>query len=99
MKTQQTRRQTVISENVLEIEYGMKMTEWEEFSLNFVNDNNRFERTLSFKKDHLILVFYVGVEELVSLKVFDITKNLTRSTTYFPLLGLRDIPAIVKLIS
>lgn len=99
METQQTRRQTVISENALEIEYGMKMLEWEEFSLNFVSDNNRFERTLSFKKDHLILVFYVGVEELVSLKVFDITKGLTKTTTFFPTLGIKDVPSIVKLIS
>ena len=95
----QKTRATRISTNLHEIDCGLKISGYESFDLNFVSDNLRHERISCYKKDTSILVFYVGYEEVVSMKVFDITKGLTKHTTYFPQLGIRDIPAIIKLIN
>lgn len=95
----QKTRATHLKNNLHEIDCGMKISGYEDFNLNFVSDNPRHERISSYKKDTSILVFYVGYEEVVSMKVFDLTKGLTKHTTFFPQLGINDIPAIIKLIN
>jgi hypothetical protein len=95
----QKTRATRIKNNLHEIDCGLKISGYENFDLNFVSDNPRHERIACYKKENNILVFYVGYEEVVSMKVFDITKGLTKTTTFFPQLGINDIPAIIKLIN
>ena len=90
-------RKTLISENVLEVDAGLKIHGFEEFDLGFANDNPRVERIVSYKKDNNILTFYIGVEEFVSLKVLDVSKGF-KCTSMFPSISIRDIPAIIKLI-
>ena len=96
---QQNTRATRIKNNLHEIDCGLKINGYEDFNLNFVNDNPRHERISSYKKHNNILVFYVGCEDIVSMKVFDITKGLTETTTFFPSLGISDIPSVIKLIN
>ncbi len=95
----QKTRATRIKTNLHEIDCGMKISGYEDFNLNFVSDNPRHERIACYKKDINILVFYVSYEEVVSMKVFDLTKGLTKHTTFFPQLGINDIPSILKLIN
>tara|TARA_B100001059_G_scaffold36147_1_gene29259 strand:- start:3428 stop:3748 length:321 start_codon:yes stop_codon:yes gene_type:complete len=96
---QQITRATRIKNNLHEIDCGLKINGYEDFDLNFVTDNPRHERISSYKKDNNILVFYVGCEDIVSMKVFDITKGLTKTTTFFPSIGISDIPSVIKLIN
>ncbi len=91
-------RATQLAENCNEIDAGLKILGYEEFPIPFENDNPRYERIISFRNENIVLVFYVGYEEVVAMKVFDITKGLTKTTTVFPQLGIRDIPAILKLL-
>lgn len=97
--TPQKTRATRIKNNLHEIDCGLKVSGYEDFELNFVSDNPRHERIACYKKENNILVFYVGYEQVVSMKVFDITKGLTKTTTFFPSLGISDIPSIIKLIN
>ncbi len=94
----QKTRATKISENVLEIDYGVKLHGWEEFQLNFVSEYPRTERISSYKKDNHILVFYISADITTTIKAFDITRSLSQSTTVFHDIGITDVSAIMKLL-
>ena len=83
----------------MEIDAGLKIHGYEEFDVPFENDNKRIERIISYSNEKLVLVFYVGIEEVVSMKVFDLTKGLAKTTTVFPSLSIGDLPSIIKLLS
>ena len=83
----------------MEIDAGLKIHGYEEFDVPFENDNKRIERIISYSNEKLVLVFYVGIEEVVSMKVFNLTKGLTKTTTVFPSLSIGDLPSIIKLLT
>ena len=91
-------RKTLITENCLEIDAGLKISGYEPFDIGFESPNGRVERIVSYKKGNNILTFYIGTTDFISFKVFDLTKGLSKTTTQFPSVAIKDIAAIVKLI-
>lgn len=83
----------------MEIDAGLKIHGYEEFDIPFENENKRIERIVSYSNEKLVFVFYVGIEDVISMKVFDRTKGLTKTTTFFPSLSIGDLPSIIKLLA
>lgn len=85
-----------LQENLDEIHAGMMLLEYEEFDFSISNDDPRTSTIVAYKNDTRVITFYVRPEATIGLKIFDLTKGLTKATTHFPSIGLSDARTIIS---
>ena len=91
-------RQTRIANTVAELDAGLKILGYEPIELDFETDR-RHERITHYQKGSVIITFYISIEDTVSLKLLNLTKGAKKTTSVLHNIAIRDIAAILKVIT
>lgn len=91
-------RPTRIANTVAELDAGMKLLGYEPIELEFETDR-RHERITHYQKSSIIITFYISIEDTVGMKLLNLTNGAERTTSVLHNIAIRDIAAILKVLS
>lgn len=97
LQVHQTPVEEQVQQNRDELDAGMKLIGYEDFDIDFDNDDARTYEILAYKNETKVVVFYNRPEQTIAMKVFDLTKGLTKTTAHFPMIGISDIRTILTM--